>query len=204
MAFPVCTIPSYLAHPMSPCMHDLIVSIGCVMTPASSAPLSEPAASAVLRSQPEDSTSFCWISGVTPSIDMVNIASRPIVIVAPRESEEAPYSCTILAGVPSVLPPKRCCWIMHSSQMLHGIPDASPPRKAPPTCTPSWPMPEPARSFWKKPVAPNWTALVPPRFMHAIGRPRYTCSGLNEPFAVVQVVEIGSPCCCVFFHTRKG
>ena len=56
-------------------MHVLIVSIGCVITPARSAPLSAPAASAIFFSMPESWTSRSWMSGVTPSIDMVNIAS---------------------------------------------------------------------------------------------------------------------------------
>jgi hypothetical protein len=72
---------------------------------------------------------------VMPSMDIVNIASRPMVIVTPLVSAAVPYSLTKRAGVPSIEPPKRCCWIMHSSQMLHGNPDAAPPRKAPPTLT---------------------------------------------------------------------
>ena len=72
-----------------------------------------------------------------PSIDIVNIASRPTVMVTPLESAEVPYSFTKRAGVPRIEPPKRCCWIMHSSQMLHGTPDAAPPRKEPPTVTAS-------------------------------------------------------------------
>ena len=55
-----------------------------------------------------------------PSMDIVNIASRPMVIVTPLVSAAVPYSLTKRAGVPSIEPPKRCCWIMQSSQMLHG------------------------------------------------------------------------------------
>ena len=197
IARPVASAPAYLARARSPCMHVLIVSIGCVSTPASSAPASEPAASAALRSTPDASTSRAWMSGVTPSIDIVKSASRPIVIDAPRASARAPCSRTRRAGVASMVPPKRCCWIMMSSHTLHGTPDARPPRNAPPTCTWSGARPAPPRasSFWKTPVAPNCTAFVPPRLSIAIGRPRYTTRGLNE---------IGSPCCTVFFHDRNG
>ena len=166
-----------------------------VMVPAKIAPVSAPAASALFFSMPEFSTSRCWMSGVIPSIDMVNIDSRPMVIVEPRARELQPNSLMNLAGVPSVDPPKRCCWIMHSSQIEHGMPDASPPRNAPPTMVSFDPVPIAARNFWKKPVVPNCTAFVPPRLRQAIGSPRYTTRGFNE---------MGRPCCTVFFQTRNG
>ena len=80
-------------------MHVLIVSIGCVIVPARRAPVSAPAARAVFFSTPPCSTSLSWMSGVMPSMDMVNMDSRPIVIVAPRASDAAPCSATNRRGV---------------------------------------------------------------------------------------------------------
>ena len=79
------------------------------------------------------STSVFWMTGVMPSIAMVNIDSRPQVVVTPRKSVAIPCSLTMRVGVERVEPPNLCCWIMTSSHMLQGMPDASPPRKAPPT-----------------------------------------------------------------------
>ena len=104
-------------------------------------------------------------------MDMVNMASLPIVVVMPLPRLEAPCSATMRAGVPSVLPPNRCCWIMHSSHKEHGTPEARPPKKAPPTKTASLSFDCLAKIFWKKPVVPNCTAFVPPRLKQAMGRP---------------------------------
>ena len=98
-------------------------------------------------------------------IDEYEVQSKIAIIAA------APYSWTMRAGVPNVDPPNRCCWIMQSSQMLHGTPEAAPPRNAPPTWTASLSLELLASNFWKKPVPTNCTAFVPPRFMQAMGNP---------------------------------
>mmetsp|Transcript_9706 Transcript_9706/g.31902 ORF Transcript_9706/g.31902 Transcript_9706/m.31902 type:complete len:207 (+) Transcript_9706:222-842(+) len=168
---PVSRTPPYLVRSRSPWRHVLIVSMGCVTVAEKNAPVSAPAASATCLSMPELSTSLRWIWGVTPSMAMVKSDSRPSVIVRPRRRPAPPKLRRMPVGVPRMDPPKRCCWIIVSSQTEQGTPEARPPRNAPPISASSLLATEPS-ARWKKPVVPNCTAVVPPRFSMAMGRPR--------------------------------
>ena len=156
----------------SPCIHVLMVSNGCVKNPAVKALQSDDAARAIFLSRPMEVSNSRFKTGVSPNMAIVKRLSRPQVVIRPRTKIETPCFCTRLAGVPINEPPVFCCWIMHNSHREHGTPETSPPSKAAEISSLLVRAPGVPSVCWKKPVAPNWTAVVPPRFRQAIGSPR--------------------------------
>ena len=195
--YPVYIIPLYFFLSISPCMQALIASIGCVITVATSAQMSDPIVRAFLLSMPLFSFKYLCISGVTPNIAHVYSDCLHIVMGLPLKRIAIPYSFANLAGVARRAPPNRCYWIIVNSSKLHGSPEQIPPRKADRrTLFRGRALPEPSlKKFWKAPTNPNWRDVVAPRFIIAIGIPLYTTFGLKL---------IGNPYCAVFFQLRSG
>mmetsp|Transcript_29802 Transcript_29802/g.92200 ORF Transcript_29802/g.92200 Transcript_29802/m.92200 type:complete len:268 (-) Transcript_29802:172-975(-) len=123
--------------------------------------------------------------------------SRPHDMRSPRDMPDAPNVEISRAGVPTMDPPKRCCWIIVSSKGPHARPEMKPPVNAAATFSPSASglAAPPVMSLATAPVSGNCSPVSVAMFTTLVDRPRYSSRGLSDS---------GRPCCVAFFQYKIG